>query len=146
MQGEETGEDGSSTQVAQGQCPTCKAQRQCIYFIGTASGHIKIGIVNDPMERLRALQTGHHEPLTLLGAWDCEADGINALEYEDVLHEMFEPWHLRGEWFGPPARVVAPVKMRAWIRMRYPQAWERWWSYDVRSTEANFAELPGMQS
>src|SRR5262245_47298256 len=67
-----------------------------VYFIrsGTA-GPIKIGVADDPRERVVKLQIGNPEELTLLAYMP----GGTALEAR--LHRRFRRSRIRGEWFHP---------------------------------------------
>lgn len=66
-----------------------------VYFILTKKlKAVKIGVSADPLRRLEALQIGNPSKLKLLLT-------INQNIYlnEKRLHEKFEKWHIRGEWF-----------------------------------------------
>lgn len=56
---------------------------------------IKIGISNDPIARMRNLQTGYPFDLSLLGVFG----GCDARTIERHLHQALSRWQLRGEWF-----------------------------------------------
>lgn len=76
-----------------------------IYFIHNAAGAVKIGFTNtDPIERLKALQTGSKESLYLGRV----IEGGKAVER--YLHLYFAPERLRGEWFRhiPEMDTVQP--------------------------------------
>lgn len=63
-----------------------------IYFI-TDQQRIKIGFSNNPIRRLREMQTGHPLELKLIGS-------IPGCEYEEfVIHHRFNHLRLKGEWF-----------------------------------------------
>lgn len=75
-----------------------------VYFIqsGGRMGPIKIGWTkNDPITRLRDLQTGNPEPLELL-SWRAGGPDLEA-----ALHLVMRPLHLRGEWFAPGPLLLA---------------------------------------
>jgi hypothetical protein len=80
------------------------AQRQLVYFIGAASGPIKIGIALRPRERLSGLQTSHHERLELLAT--CEG----GQEQERAYHKLFKDRRLNGEWFERTAEIEAEIE------------------------------------
>lgn len=66
-------------------------------------GLVKIGITNDPENRVKVLQTG--QPMELHLLWSVEG------AYEVALHKRFEEYRTRGEWFdlrplGDPVEVV----------------------------------------
>lgn len=66
-----------------------------VYFIsGPATNSVKIGYSsNEPVARLKALQTGNADELTLLGWYEA------AVEEERHWHQKFAPYCIRGEWF-----------------------------------------------
>lgn len=81
-----------------------------IYFIqaGNHAGPVKIGHCTDLSHRLRSLQCGHHENLSVIRTTD------GARSVEKWLHRHFSHISLRGEWFSfsgemltinPPALV-----------------------------------------
>lgn len=63
-----------------------------IYFI-ECNGLLKIGTAVNSRVRLKGLQTGNPEPMTLLG----EIPGSQA--DEAGLHQCFHAFRVRGEWF-----------------------------------------------
>ena len=68
-----------------------------VYFIQQGrSGPIKIGRSVDVLARLRALQTGCHEELRILGV-----SLLGGAPLERRLHRMFAADRLSGEWFRP---------------------------------------------
>lgn len=77
---------------------------QDVYFIASASGPIKIGIVINPQNRLRGLQTGHHEKLELLATCAGGAD------QERAYHELFAAHRLQGEWFERSPAILAEIE------------------------------------
>ncbi len=65
-----------------------------IYFIGSESGHVKIGYTySNVFTRLASLQTGCPFELKLI-----KTIGGNSI-HETSLHKKFKRFHLRGEWF-----------------------------------------------
>ena len=65
-------------------------------------GPIKLGRAEDPVKRLRHLQTSHHERLKLLA---CEpAD--NDEDAEKAVHQHLSVFRIRGEWFRPTRQVL----------------------------------------
>jgi hypothetical protein len=79
------------------------AAGQRVYFIGAASGPIKIGIAVSPQNWLKGLQTGHHERLELLAT--CEG----GQEQERAYHELFAGRRLHGEWFERCPEIEAEI-------------------------------------
>lgn len=76
-----------------------------VYFIqDTHSRFIKIGHAADPLKRLASLQTASPHGLELLGT---VAGGPKE---EALLHELFERFHHRGEWFRGDSDLIASVR------------------------------------
>ncbi len=76
--------------------------RAWIYFIQQGDdGPIKIGTAVDPVARLRLLQTGNPERLTLRGKVEAWPGG------EGALHRHFKAARMSGEWFRPGPELVA---------------------------------------
>lgn len=87
-----------------------KAMRQqgCVYFIGAMGMQaVKIGFTNsDPKRRLQELQTGNPHTLHLMVV--CSG----TMGQEKWLHDQFDEYWIRGEWFrleGRVARVVSTL-------------------------------------
>lgn len=72
------------------------------YFIQDPRGRIKIGIAENPRQRLRQLQTGNPEKLVLLG---CIED-----DHEKDLHHKFRKYRVGGEWFTAEKELVEYVE------------------------------------
>ncbi len=64
-----------------------------VYLMGPDPDLVKIGFAADPRKRLRALQTGHPEPLTIFAALP------GTMDDERELHELFSHAKTVGEWF-----------------------------------------------
>lgn len=76
-----------------------------VYFIqGLCGGAIKIGYSISPEKRLKALQTGYHDTLTIL----LMIPGSESTE--TTIHRQFEASKLKGEWFRPDAHVINGIK------------------------------------
>jgi hypothetical protein len=80
-----------------------KAAQQ-VYFIGAASGPIKIGIAVRPTDRLKGLQTSHHERLELLAV--CKGGQAR----ESAYHKQFTAHRLHGEWFERCPEIEAEIE------------------------------------
>lgn len=74
------------------------------YFIQSVyGGPIKIGSsANSLLSRLKALQTGHPEPLRVLAR-------MPGAFHEGQLHRRFADWRLTGEWFAAEAPGLQDV-------------------------------------
>jgi len=68
-----------------------------VYFISDGNA-VKIGTSDDPIRRLRDLQTGNPRLLDLLG--------ISRLQTESEFHEIFKDYHLRGEWYELNKKIL----------------------------------------
>jgi hypothetical protein len=80
--------------------------KEYVYFIRCeATGMIKLGKAQDPIARLRALQTGSASELVLVGAIE------GGFDREKELHERFAHLKTRGEWFKPETELLD------WIRV-----------------------------
>ena len=65
-----------------------------VYFVrNERTRAIKIGRSGSPLDRLAALQTATPDDLSLEGVLPGNSDR------EAHFHKMFEPYHIRGEWF-----------------------------------------------
>lgn len=73
-----------------------------IYFIAcTETFRVKIGYTaGDPIQRMKALQTGSPTPLTFMAV----QPGTQAEERE--MHERFAAHRLHGEWFSPHPDII----------------------------------------
>lgn len=77
--------------------PETRGKRQYVYIIrDPRDDYIKIGVATNPQERLAALQTGNYSELVLeYTSPICS----NAFDIESKVHEKFEDFHVKGEWF-----------------------------------------------
>lgn len=72
---------------------------------------MKVGLANNPRNRLRGLQTGSPDRLELLGAFISSA----ASDLEIGLQRRFAENHSHGEWYHPSGEVGVMVsRFRAW--------------------------------
>ena len=65
-----------------------------VYFISCGE-FVKIGCAVSVKERLKSVQTGCPYPLAIVGAFESGYMGLT----EQRVHEMFETYHYRGEWY-----------------------------------------------
>ena len=66
-----------------------------VYLIRGNDGRYKIGIARNPKKRIRQLQTGNSDKLTLIETYQSE----NAFKIETALHNRFSYVRQEGEWF-----------------------------------------------
>lgn len=78
--------------------------RQYVYLIrNEGSGNVKIGVGQNPEQRLKQLQTGADADLTLeYKSMVCS----NAYEIEAYMHKEFEEYNVRNEWFDIDVQVL----------------------------------------
>ncbi len=72
-----------------------------IYFI-TDGEYTKIGMSNNPKERLAVLQVGNPKQLTVAYTLPYE-NRQHAKQVESLLHKVYEPYLIRGEWYKLPS-------------------------------------------
>lgn len=73
--------------------------KRSIYFIAAYDSlRVKIGVSQDVLARLSELQGANAEYLELLLHFPVDGDAKSA---EAELHEAFQAYRLRGEWFAP---------------------------------------------
>lgn len=80
---------------------------QFVYFIGAETGPIKIGIAVNPENRLKGLQTSHHEKLAIL------ATVSGDLDTEKAYHRRFKRYRIKGEWFERCPEIEAEIESLA---------------------------------
>lgn len=68
----------------------------------------KIGVSTDPVRRLRQLQTGNGQQLTLVERYPTH----RAIRVESSLHVFYRVNAVLGEWFDLPAGAVADFLAR----------------------------------
>jgi len=70
-----------------------------VYFItNQRETVVKIGIANNPLQRLKTFQTANHEELIILKTIKLKTRA-EAFQLETALHRKFKKFHIRGEWF-----------------------------------------------
>jgi T5orf172 domain. len=87
-----------------------------LYCISNGCGHCKFGYSVDPHRRLRSLQTGQSNQLTLL--YSIAVDPLRVRELERILHsEIGLHRRVRGEWFAISA--AAAGELLSWFEIHY---------------------------
>jgi predicted GIY-YIG superfamily endonuclease len=71
-----------------------------VYFIQQGSGSIKIGVSDDPETRCATLQTATSRYLRIIAKFPFKSRS-EAFSVEKELHQRFEKYRSRGEWFRP---------------------------------------------
>ena len=69
----------------------------CVYFIDDGQ-FVKIGKAQDPLSRLREIQTGNARKLRLLLVITCQSEK-EAFAVESIFHEKYKDYRQVGEWF-----------------------------------------------
>lgn len=70
---------------------------QKIYLISSDNGYVKIGIAENPEKRLKQLQTGNANKLTL--EYIAEPEYNKPLLIEKMIHKNLKSHKKQGEWF-----------------------------------------------
>ena len=99
-----------------------KDTKKYVYFIQNGKdGPIKIGVTNNPRNRLCSLQTGSPWPYILLVVVS-DQSGLpsSARYYEQWLHKKFRRFRLNGEWFDPVPEILE------FIKDPRSEHWPRW--------------------
>ena len=69
-----------------------------LYIIGSDNtSPIKLGIANNPKKRIKQLQTGNSEKLSIHHTLQLPYD--NCRTFERILHYSLRRYRLKGEWF-----------------------------------------------
>lgn len=74
-----------------------KATQEVYFILDEKSNAVKIGASYLAEDRLRAIQTSNPNKLrviAIISPWEMEAENI-----EEVIHNQFEEYCIRGEWF-----------------------------------------------
>lgn len=71
-----------------------------VYAAMDEHGRVKIGISNNPKERVKQLNIGNADRLTLVFTKHTVGNGFSD---EVILHEKCREFHVRGEWFKKEA-------------------------------------------
>lgn len=100
-----------------------------VYFVTDEQDRIKIGHARNVKARLRGLQAGNAERLTLIGT----RHGGRAEEQQ--FHREFARDHIRGEWFRFSFEILDAAKDPETVR-RERDEWER----AVKQTQRDIAE------
>lgn len=66
-----------------------------VYLIRGNNGKYKIGIAKEPKRRIKQLQTGNSDELTIIETYQSE----NASKIETALHNRYSHLQNVGEWF-----------------------------------------------
>ncbi len=80
----------------------CDSNYYVYVLASDTSGPVKIGISSDPDRRVRQLQTGHADPLTVLHR-EPVGDAARAKAFETLIHRNVSHLRKRGEWFDMTA-------------------------------------------
>ena len=76
-----------------------------VYLVKSATGYFKIGSSQSVQNRIRQLQSGNPEPLTLIHQFA----SANAQQQELELHSVFANKRVRNEWFALTDADVACI-------------------------------------
>lgn len=88
-----------------------------VYLVQAEDGPVKIGVTNDLDGRMSGLQTGTPMELKLRYFVECFTEAV-AYRLEKLLHERYQEFLVRGEWFNvDPERVFKDIQF---ARSLYP--------------------------
>ena len=82
------------------------APKRFIYGAADEHGRVKIGISNNPERRLKELNIGNADDLTLVFTRESKGEGYSD---EVKLHDQCERFCVRGEWFAEKSLEVIDV-------------------------------------
>lgn len=68
-----------------------------VYAIRNELGRVKIGMSDNPSQRLKSFISQSGVEMTLLQTWFI---GEHKSCFEELLHALFNPYHYSGEWFA----------------------------------------------
>lgn len=88
-----------------------------VYFISNGE-FVKIGVASNPEKRLKQLQTANHTKLKLFAF----TEGGEVVE--KVMHKLFEPLRVRGEWFklkSPLTDFMDMIRYYGYTVMSHPK-------------------------
>lgn len=78
-----------------------------LYAIGTAGNKQKIGYSSDPERRIKTLQTGNSEQLSI--HYTFKIDESVAAKFEKHIHREYNHKRLKGEWFDMSVKEVVSM-------------------------------------
>ena len=78
-----------------------QATEHFVYAV-SGGGRVKIGLAKDPDRRLKSLQTGNADKLSIAGAIRCKTRA-EARTLERRIHVACSRHRLQGEWFADPS-------------------------------------------
>jgi hypothetical protein len=88
-----------------------------LYVIEGESGHHKIGVSRDPIQRMAQLQTGSHAPLRFAYIGVTPGTGY---DIEGRAHQLLDAHRKEGEWFLVPASIAIGATLEAASRLGEP--------------------------
>lgn len=95
--------------------PAKRFKADVVYFIGAASGPVKIGFSGNVRNRLSKLQIGHPYRLRILAYID------GTKESEREYHHLFSDQRIRGEWYQRTPDIIAEIaRIRDCKRLTQP--------------------------
>ncbi len=95
---------------------------QYIYIISNESNHIKVGITKNLKRRLRSLQTGNGDKLTILFSEEFDCTRKHLLSVEKIIHNQLNTNLVKkhGEWYQINNDELQSIKNTIiWHRIRY---------------------------
>lgn len=103
-----------------------ETREQAVYLLSVPSGHYKIGRAKSPEDRIRLLQCGNPERITLEGSSQISAGGLDAAEMERRVHQLLRDYRTSGEWFKASTDLIYGAWKYAWMSMAHPDVTSRY--------------------
>lgn len=97
-------------------------EKTYLYIIGNGEGAVKVGLSKNPRKRVKQLQTGNENTLTLLFTEEFECPRKKVFEIEKKVHRDLSCRCQKkvGEWFYLDNLVLEQIKNTIiWHRIRY---------------------------
>lgn len=83
---------------------------QTAIYVVACGEYVKVGFSNRPVRRMVEMQVGNPYPLVLAAQFTCPK-GFERIIETDV-HETFETWRTRGEWFEMDRHLAVSLVAR----------------------------------
>lgn len=98
---------------------------QGLYVLSIPGNYWKVGIAFDVADRVRQLQCGCPEKISVEVFFGTEEHGVSAYRIERELHLKMAAHRSHGEWFNLPEKTISYFLKEAWFQLKYPVVYER---------------------
>jgi len=99
---------------------------QGLYILSIPGNYWKIGRAFDVEPRIKLLQCGCPEKISLYAFLDVAYHDISASEIEHQLHKRLCLYRTSGEWFHAPRRTIDAAFKEVWAMLLRPDVYARW--------------------